>query len=172
MPNWCKGNIRLRGRRNAIVEFLKNELESTGYDRLEDGPVTGTLEINDEYDEVSVKIPEDKRDLLFAAFYIKGTRRNFIDGKDISVYMDNEDADEVHTICIDDFRAAWHIDPEPYVTKSERYGIDIRILGFERGMQFIQDIEIIKGKLVNETYTTYDELVDWVWKCPMPHMGG
>ena len=31
MPNWCEGNIRLRGSAEAIKEFLKNELAVTGY---------------------------------------------------------------------------------------------------------------------------------------------
>lgn len=169
MPNWCEGNIRLRGKRNAIVEFLKNELKSTGYERLADGPVTGTIEINDEYGEVSVKIPEGKKDLLFAAFYIKDTHRNFIDGNCFEVYMNDEDVDEVHTVCIDGFKAAWGVEPDPYVEKAKKYGIDIRIVGFERGMQFAQDIEIIDGEIVKNREVTYG---DWTWECPMPNMGG
>lgn len=169
MPNWCEGNIRLRGKRNAIVEFLKNELKSTGYERLADGPITGMVEINDEYGEVSVRIPEEKKNLAFAAFYIKDTRRNFIDGNCFEVCMDDKDVDEVHTVCIDGFKAAWGIEPTPYIAKAKKYGIDIRIVGFERGMKFEQEIEIVDGEIVKNEEIEYD---DWYWECPMPNMGG
>ena len=93
MPNWCEGNIRLRGKRNAILEFLKNEILYTGYEKFVDGPVTGTPEINDQYGEITVKFPEEKKNLAFAAFYIEDTRRNFINGNRFDVYMYNVDAD-------------------------------------------------------------------------------
>ena len=169
MPNWCEGNIRLRGKRNAILEFLKNELEYTGYERLIEKPIIGTLEIKDEYGEVTVRMPEDKRNLLFASIYIKGTRRNFIDDKDVVVYMDNEDSDSEHTVCIDRIRAAWGFFAKPYLEKAKKYGIDIRIVAFERGMQFSQEIEIVDGEIVEDREIKYD---DWTWECPMPNMGG
>lgn len=169
MPNWCEGNIRLRGKRNAIVDFLKNELEYTGYEKLADCPTTGMLEFEDEYDEVKVSIPKGKCDLLFASVYIKGTRRNFIDSKSIEVYMDSDCEDKVHTVCVNDIKAAWGFEAEPYLEKALKYGIDIRIIGFERGMEFAQDIEIIGGEIVKDREIKYD---DWMWECPMPNMGG
>lgn len=169
MPNWCEGNIRLRGKRNAIVDFLKNELEYTGYERLTEVPTTGMLEFEDKYGEVKVSIPKDKCNLLFACVYIKGTRRNFIDSKSIEVCMCSECEDEVHTVCIDDIRAAWGFEAEPYLEKALKYGLDIRIVGFECGMQFAQDIEIVDGELVKCREIKYDA---WTWECPMPNMGG
>ena len=168
MPNWCAGNIRLRGKRAAILEFLKNELESTGYasgdlSRI----ITGPLEMVVDDCDVDVRIPEARRNLLFAGIYIKGTRRNFIKEKDFYVYLDDER--EKNIVCIDGFEAAWTVEAEPYLEKARRYGIDIRIVAFEKGMQFMSVIEIVDGKIVENSETSFD---DWYWDCPMPNMGG
>ena len=167
MPNWCKGNLRLRGKREAIVEFLRNELESTGYSFNDDmQTVNGPLEIIDDSYEVVVKIPNERKNLLFAAIYIKGTHRNFIDGTSFEVYGNNP---EGMVVCIDGVKAAWAFDAAPYVEKAKKYGIDIRIVGFERGMEFMQEIEIVDGKIVKDAEI---EFADWNWDCPMPNMGG
>lgn len=168
MPNWVEGNIRIRGKRTAIISFLENELESTGYERLIDAPVVGALDVKDDGIEFSVCIPEERRNLSFACIYIKGTRRNFIDDKDICLLLD-EEKDTTDTICIDGFKAAWCIEPKPYLEKAKRYGVDIRIVGFERGMQFMQVIEIVDGELRENSEIEYD---NWNWDCTMPNMGG
>ena len=167
MPNWCEGNIRLRGKRNAIIEFIKNEFECTGYRSFPDGLATAPVDVEVFYGEVSARKPESMNGTAFCSLYIKGTRRNFVDS-DIVVYVGNED-EECCTVCIDDAKAAWGFDAEPYLDKAKKYGIDIRIVGFERGMQFAQDIEIIGGEIVKCREINYG---DWMWECPMPNMGG
>lgn len=149
------------------MEFLRNELESTGYakgDLMQ--VVSGPLDVTDDGYEVCVSIPEERKNLPFAGIYIKGTHRNFIGCESFEVYGDNEDG---ITVCIDDFEAAWAVDSKPYLEKARKYGIDIRIVGFERGMQFMQDIEIVDGEIVKDEEIKFN---NWDWECPMPNMGG
>lgn len=169
MPNWVEGNIRLRGKRNGIADFLKNELMFVATPA---GNILGSVErelvFHDDGEEITLSRPDGDGKYIWPSNYIKDTRRNFIDGESISIYPDN-DPECVQTVCIDGFKAAWGIDPAPYLDKARKYSIDIRIVGFERGMQFMQTIEIVNGEIVTNEEKTFD---DWDWDCPMPNMGG
>lgn len=70
---------------------------------------------------------------------------------------------------LDNFKAAWGAFPEPYVEKSKKYGIDIAIVTYERGMEFRQRIEIINGKVTKDEETKFN---DWDWEADFPKMGG
>ena len=167
MPNWCAGNLRLRGKRSAIKEFLANELESVCHRRGVLGVQTAPIIIEDDGYEIAIKRNVDDES-LFPSIYIKGTRRNFIRSKGFEVYFDAND-EGIRTVCIDDVEAAWCFEAAPYLEKTKKYGIDIRIVGFECGMEFEQEIEIVNGELVKDDEIKYD---DWLWECPMPNMGG
>lgn len=178
MPNWCEGNLRLRGTRAAILEFIKNEIEVVGHPKglgiksFVEGPSSCSPEILDEYGEVTVKVPEPAKDWVFLSMYIKGTRRNFIETRnDFYIYLidEVETEDVQQTVCIDNFKAAWGFEAQPYVEKAKKYGIDIKIVGFERGMEFAQIIEIVGGELIKDQEIKFD---DWNWECVMPNMGG
>lgn len=171
MPNWCKGNLRLRGTGTAILDFVKNEIEIVGHaGGFYDGTRCCAPEIVDEYGDVNVKVPEQANGWMFPKMYIKGTRRNFIDVNEFFFYLgDEDDRADVLTVCIDDVSAAWGFFAEPYVDKAKRYGLDIKIVGFEKGMQFMQIIEIVNGELIKDQEIKFD---DWDWECLMPNMGG
>lgn len=171
MPNWCEGNLRLRGTGRAILEFIKNEIEVVGHvGGLIGEHKTCAPEIEETYGDVEAKIPEQAKGWAFLSFYIKDTRRNFIDGKSIDFYIGEEDElEEKHVVCIDGVRAAWAFIAEPYVEKAKKYGLDIKIVGFERGMEFAQIIEIVDGELCKDHEIKFD---DWKWECIMPNMGG
>lgn len=172
MPNWCEGNLRLRGTGTAILEFLKNELECVGYDGggLLAGMKNCPVKVGDEYDEIDVGVPEEAAGWRFLKMYIKGTRRNFVNDKQFDFYIGGKDErEEVRVLCIDNVSAAWGFEPEPYVEKAKQYGLDIKIIGFEKGMQFAQIIEIVGGELIKDQEVKFD---DWDWECVMPNMGG
>lgn len=166
MPNWCEGNIRLRGSKEAIKKFLENEILFTVTENALSSKTLPAV-VTDVYGDLQVSRGQTEKGASWDAFYIKDTRRNFIDGTSFEVYVDDEDEHQV--VCIDGFKAAWGVDPSPYVEKAKKHGIDIRIVGFERGMQFMQVVEIVNGELV-----AYEEkqFGDWYWECPMPNMGG
>ena len=169
MPNWAEGNIRFRGKPENIMAFLENELEFTATNRK-------TFEVesfpaNVEWDDVGdflVSAQDEfttRDDLAWRSVYIRGTRRNFIDHVDGNLDKDADNA----TVVLDEFKAAWCVEPEPYVEKAKKYGIDIKIIVYESGMQFRQEIVIINGELVKDEETKYD---DYDWECEFPNMGG
>lgn len=172
MPNWCKGNIRLRGEQSSIIAFLKNEISFIGN-------VRGTIEAKElepacreNEDEFIISYPEGAEELYWTAFRIKGTRRNFIDSKTIEYLHYDEDNGSIDVFCMDDFTCAWGIDAEPYVEKAKKYGIDIKIIGYEKGMMFRQGIEIVNGVLVKNEETSWKNTNDWYWNAEQPNWGG
>ena len=46
---------------------------------------------------------------------------------------------------------------------------DIKIYAFEAGMEFNQDIEIIKGKIIKDKEIKFE---NYQWECIEPNIGG
>lgn len=168
MPNWAEGNIRFRGNPEKIMEFLKNEIECTAtnkeFEVVSYRPVIEWTRC----DEINFSEPEEakKENNFWKSLYIKGTRRNFIDGIS-GVYLPRDKNEWI--LCLDNFKAAWGVEAEPYAEKSKKYGIDIAIVVYEQGMEFRQRIEIINGEIVKDEETKYK---DWNWEADFPNMGG
>ena len=164
MPNWCKGNLKIRGKKENIIRFLK---EGTS---LLDGfwepkEIEPEIEIND-YDEIEIKNINKEKGI--DCLYIKGTRRNFVDSVENEIYIHNVDEEE-QIICLEKFKAAWGIDADSLRAISNRYEIDIKIYAFEAGMEFNQDIEIVKGKIIKDEEIKFK---NYVWECVEPNLGG
>lgn len=158
MPNWCEGNIRLRGKRGDIEAFLREELTYG----ISDNPVNVKHEFDDCFMFYGMSDDPDKKS--WCELYVKDTRRNFIDAPfEIELY------DEDMCVRIDGFRAAWDIDPEPYIEKSKKYHLDIKLVGVEMGQQFERVIEIIDGEVKRFECHDYK---DWDWEAMFPNMGG
>ena len=101
--------------------------------------------------------------------HIRETRRAFI--TDSYVYMDDDEG----IVCVD-VKQAWAFDAgsesqdlQKWKDISEKYNVDIRLYGIECGMQFTQEIIIVRGRkpIVNEK-----QYENWDWDCPFPNMGG
>ena len=164
MPNWCKGNLKIRVKKENIIKFLE---EGTS---LLDGfwepkEIKPKIEIND-CDEIEIKNLDETKGINY--LYIKGTRKNFIAPVENEIYVHDEDEEE-QIICLENFKAAWGIDAAALRMISNRYNIDIKIYAFEAGMEFNQDIEIIKGEIIKDEEITFK---DYVWECIEPNIGG
>ena len=164
MPNWCKGNLKVRGKKENIIKFLE---EGTS---LLDGfwepkEINPKIEVND-CDEIEIKNLDEAKGIN--CLYIKGTRRNFIDPVENEIYVYDEDEGK-QIICLKNFKAAWGIDAEALRVISKRYDIDFKIYAFEAGMEFNQDIEIMKGKIIKDEEIKFE---DYVWECIEPYVGG
>ena len=104
--------------------------------------------------------------------HIKDTRRAFITGDSVECYYDNEDEDIVACVNV---KQAWAFaaddggDLKKWQEISNEYNVDIRLFGIEMGMEFTQEVIIIRGQkpIVNEK-----QYEDWMWECPFPNMGG
>lgn len=77
--------------------------------------------------------------------------------------------DEKEPIVAIDFKAAWRIEVETLSEISKKYNIDFKIYAFEMGMEFNQDIEIIKGQIIKNEEITFN---NYGWECIDPTMGG
>lgn len=167
MPNWCEGVLKVRGQKENIKKFMlevlkpiQNELgmiiaETRGL------PMPESIKVEivyDDDDEFTIKSS--------SGFYIEGTRRNFTESNRLEFYHNNKDE---AILVIDNFKAAWGIDSEPYAAISKEYDIDVKIYGFERGMEFNQEIEIIKGEVITDREISF---TDYTWDCIFPNIGG
>ena len=93
------------------------------------------------------------------------TRRAFIEKEQIEVWLEEE-------FCIfelDNFKQAWRAIPENYQEISSKFDVDIKIFTFECGMEFTQEIEISKGKIIKNVCYGYD---DYQWEVPFSNLGG
>ena len=154
MPNWIDGTLKLRGNSENLKKFFDNAIQpcyscNPNMQKREDYLTCNYGEYNE------VKIMPDAR--------IKGTRRAFVNGECL---VEWEKA--YATVCIP-IRQAWVFVTENWVEISKQYNLDVRLYGFEQGMEFCQEVEIIDGKVTMDNKIKYN---DWDWECPMPRMGG
>lgn len=156
MPNWIKGTMKLRGKRQDIARFFREGLDASDRNKLED-------QVKDDSEE----------DYLWFHFvnnpHIAGTRRAFIDDDCVEMY------DDIGVACVD-IKQAWAFnagsetgDLQRWEDISNKYNVDIRLYGIESGMRFTQEIIIVLGKAPIENVKKYE---DWDWDCPFPNTGG
>lgn len=161
MPNWCRGDLKVRGTKENIRKFLLEGLQPISKGFLSPELVETEIICDDTW-EFSIKSET-------GAFYILGTRRNFIDGEKIETDINDWEDDEEKVIVIEDYKAAWGIDADHLASISEKFNIDFKILGFEQGMEFNQDIEVINGKIIKDEEIKF---YDYKWESIRPHIGG
>ena len=154
MANWICGDLKIRGTKENIKKFLIEGLISTG------SKIKPEITCDDKW-KFSIKSNTD-------SFYIKGTRRSFIEKEEIYTYINDWEDDEERVIVLE-YKSAWGIDVVGLVNLSKEFNIDFKILGFELGMEFNQDVEIVKGEVIKNEEITFD---DYEWECIRPHIGG
>lgn len=154
MPNWCEGTLKVRGKKNNLENFILNGLK----------PVNCLGE-----DQDSLKLNEYNDIHFEGTAWIEGTQRGFVKYMDVYLSeLEREEGEPDPVICLDT-KFAWFIDAEHLSEISKKYNVDFKILGFERGMEFNQDIEIIKGQIVKNVEIKFD---DYEWECINPTLGG
>jgi hypothetical protein len=150
MPNWIEGTMKLRGKAEDLIRFVDNGLD--GNVNKEDGP-----------DYASYYIGE--------YIYVNDSRRAFTDR---DFYLDISKKSEKNQVVTIPIKQAWSFTPyegaeQRWIDLGKKYNLDIRLQGFECGLQFYQDVEIVNGVLVRNDEKQY---ADWDWECPMPRLGG
>ncbi|WP_256092256.1 hypothetical protein [Streptococcus agalactiae] len=163
MPNWCEGVIKIRGTKSNILKYLNEILEVpvSSY-RLEKGLIKF-----DDIDEEYYSFEIQGRDV----FYLKGTKRAFINSKEIIFCLISTECDkgETHIVTIGNFKQVWTIIPENYLELSKKYDVDLHIFGFEMGMKFTHEVEIHSGQLIKNRALKYE---DYTWEVPFSDLGG
>lgn len=169
MPNWCEGNIRVRGTYDKIVKFFSENLIA-----LKQSKNPKLL-----YDELPAKIHKDSEFYteirkpdngpFQKEFWFKDTNRQFMNADFVGLSDWSEDPLQEIVICVDGYKGAWGIDLEGFKAMAVKYGVDIRIVGYERGMEFMETAELYRNGKINEKTSRFN---DWMWDCPCPNLGG
>jgi hypothetical protein len=155
MPNWIEGTLKLRGRSGDLKAFFDDAILpcASRNNKLLDKEDFITFSFDDGWYAVNIK-----KDA-----WIKGTHRAFVTN-DCEIDVE----DEFATVCLP-IRQAWSFNVDDWKDISTIYNLDVRLYGFEQGMEFCQEIEVLDGRVTMDKKITYD---DWKWECPMPEMGG
>lgn len=169
MPNWCEGKLKIRGKKENIVKWLMEcvavwypdiEPEKPLYDglifRKDENGVFFTYD--DSIDELHISVKNEA--------HIAGTRRNFVQKYENDFSFGAKDGKEIIILPV---QAAWAFESEPYEEMSKKYGLDFRFYGYECGMEFNQEVEVINGKVKIDREIKFD---DYYWECPDPMLGG
>lgn len=155
MPNWVEGTFRARGIKENVVRFIEKGLtglnpEKSGFKR--DDVMTDTYKAT-----------------TAGLIWIEGTRRHFLNAENRDYLCLHETKNNEYQFEFP-FIAAWAIDTGSLVEIAKIYSIDIRVNGFECGMEFEQLVEIRRdGFIRTESVIQYE---DYEWECAMPLMGG
>ena len=180
MPNWCEGNLRIRGKKEDIVKLLKDKFKYCYYDdnlKIEELECTVVVP-EDKWEDIEIHAPKlPKLDSNRKGWwYLSGTKRAFVytDNSDDTIYIqliETRKLKEEDSIIayVNGFRQAWGIDPENFQPWSKDYGVDLKIFGWEMGMEFSQVIEIVGGEI---TMNDCAEYKDWYWESTNPFFGG
>lgn len=147
MPNWCRGTLKVRGKKKNVIEFMLKGLKPVG--------AWHSLSLNKFGD-----ITSDE------TYWIENTYRGFVLGVD-EFFSDYQDEDIV-TVALDS-KFAHDIDSEELLKTSKKYLVDMKIYGFEKGMQFNRNVEIINGEILKDEEINFD---DYKWECICPNIGG
>lgn len=168
MPNWCGGVIKIRGKRENLKAFLKDILIPTSFwgSRLK-------YEIEETDYSITFGVKERHKDLYDAyeevSWYLQGTRSAFIIQNKRIEFGFLRDEEEEQILTIEGFKQAWGIMPKDYLEFSKKHSVDIKIFGYEKGMEFTQEVEIIKGEVTKNKETEYK---DYQWEVAFSQLGG
>ena len=183
MPNWCCGTLRAKGPEENIKNFISKEFEVCVYGGSSEsiktvgylGDLIDWKHIEDD-PCVSVSMP-DKGYLHLAT-----PCRAFVEWDDyaidglgwnefvyISDYKKKTLKSEALAFVMIPIKQAWGFSPDDWLEVAGKYGIDLHLFGWECGMEFDDEIEIIDGKI---TKAQSISVGDWLWNSINPFLGG
>ena len=161
MPNWCSGWMKIRGRKQDILDFFKNEVAIFTYEKIFNRTTSEAVFENDEY-----KFAYSLKKAKNQEWYLRNSCRFFFEDKEI----DFEDYEQEIFYLNLEIKQAWCIDVnELLISHSKKYNLDFNIYTSERGMEFEQYITIIDGKVIRDDVIKYD---DFEFEAINPSLGG
>lgn len=163
MPNWCTGDLKVRGKYKDIKNFLSKELVNLGGDIF-----------NRKYEEVIIEENDYELSVIVGnqgLWFRNAYRSYFENGFDIYIDCDDEENKEemIITANLGELQTAWGTDTKALTKLSEQYNLDFKIYAYEKGMEFNIDFEVHKGKVIKNYEIKFD---DYVWECTNPEIGG
>lgn len=161
MPNWCSGFMKIRGRKQDILDFFKNEVAIFTYENFFRRTTSEAVFENDEY-----KFAYSLKKAKNQEWYLRNSHRFFFEDKEI--YFE-DDEQEIFYLNLE-IKQAWCIDVnELLISHSKKYNLDFNIYASECGMEFEQYITIIDGKVIRDDVIEYD---DFEFEAINPSLGG
>lgn len=161
MPNWCSGFMKIRGRKQDILDFFKNEVAIWTYDKAYSPTASEAIFENDEdgYEYILKKATNQE-------LRLRNSRRFFFLDKEITFYNNEPEICYLNL----EIQQAWYIDVDELLTNhSKKYHIDFNIYASECGMEFEQYITIVDGKIIRDDVIEYD---DFEFEAINPSLGG
>lgn len=161
MPNWCSGWMKIRGKKQDILDFFKNEVAIWTYDKAYSRATSTAIFKNDKYEYEYILKQATNQEL-----YLRNSRRFFFLDNEITLYDDEQEICYLNL----EIQQAWHIDVDELLTNhSKKYNIDFNIYASECGMAFEQYITIVDGKVIRNEAIEYD---DFRFEAINPSLGG
>lgn len=158
MANYVEGIFRARGKKENILNFVKNQLMTAN------GRQPQIIENKFKDDDVYFSFFEDD---MFENIYIKGIKTGYLIFQDTPCLY-SQDNNEF--LLVEQFKKAWDLNLEELEKLAKKYVIDIKVNVYEKGLQFSKLYEINRvGDVVLLEEKNY---VDYEWDCPMPFLGG
>lgn len=163
MPNWCEGYLKIRGKREDLINFIENEILLMNYigaDNIEE------QNIKLEFYDFEYFFSYDKNERHY--LYLKNSNRFFIEDESIRFqYDERENALHYLTLHV---RRAWSIKNEKMLAEdSKKYHLDFNVYATERNMEFEEYITIIDGEITRNETKEYD---DFYFEAINPELGG
>lgn len=155
MANMIAGTLKLRGTRENIEKFMSNGLGVTAI--YEGNKSLSDFLINDS-DEYALEyfVRDD-------SIWIKGVAAYISEGQ-YYTYTHSESS----ILCLN-IEEKWSFHSDKWLEIANKYNLDIRLYGIERGMEFCQEVIIVGGKVEQDRQWKFN---NWNWECPFPYMGG
>lgn len=166
MPNWADGVLKIRGKKENIIRFAKECITGINGWKVQNIDTTNATYELGKNEDFNVVLTDDI--LIIKGTmdtHIEGTRRMFIQDKKIEWWFKDTDV-EIFTVSV---QQAWGISAKNLQDLSKKYDLDFRIYAFEKGMEFNQEIEVIKGEITINREIEFD---DYNWECINPKLGG
>ena len=163
MPNWCEGNIKIRGKKKDVIEFLENEILKMYMINLFEERKAENIKMEHNGFSYVYELEGDKNYL-----YLKDSARCFVEQNIIEIYI-YSDSNKAPTYLTLNIKQAWGIDEKLFEKLSKKYNLDFNIYASEKGMEFEQYITIIDGKITRNETKKYD---DFYFEAINPELGG
>lgn len=136
MPNWCEGYLKIRGKKEGIVNFVENEIRLVKTENIFSEPEYLEIKLIDDLGQYSFNYKKSFREYL----HLKNTRRFFVESEEISFYHFE---DEVCYLTLE-IKQAWAIDiQELLVEYSKKYHVDFNIYMLVREVWNLNNISLL-----------------------------
>nr|DAX80802.1 MAG TPA: hypothetical protein [Caudoviricetes sp.] len=163
MPNWCEGYLKIRGKREDLINFIENEILLMNYidsDNIEEE------NIKLEFYDFEYFFGYDKSERQY--LYLKNSHRFFIEDESIRFQYDERES-APHYLLLH-IRRSWSIKNEKMLVEdSKKYHLDFNVYATERNLEFEEYITIIDGEITRNETKEYD---DFRFEAINPELGG